>query len=323
MNLQQLRHLVALHDTGSFSRAAEQLHLTQPALSRSIQLLEEELGVALIDRIGKRNEFTAFGKAVLARARRVVSETEELKRSARLLQEGLTGSLRVGMAPGAAALFMRHTLKSFATQYPKIRLHVAQGATEPLLEQLARKQLDAVVADARAVAPSEELVLEPLPDMPAGCLCRAGHPLLAQQPVRIEELMRYPVAAPHLSLEIARIFVERHGPAAHPDQLVTLRCDSVSTLLQVAAETDAICLGIYAAALEPLARGELVTLALAPSLEASARYGVVCLAGRTAPPALDLLRGMLADEIERVQGELLLLQKPTQQGRSRRPRRGA
>ncbi|HSV61209.1 MAG TPA: LysR family transcriptional regulator [Variovorax sp.] len=320
MNLQQLRHLVALHETGSFSRAAEQLHLTQPALSRSIQLLEEELGVSLIDRIGKRNEFTAFGKAVLARARRVVFEAEELKRSALLLQEGLAGSLRVGMAPGAAALFMRHALKSFATGYPQIRLQIGQGSTEALLEQLRRKQLDAVVADSRAVTPSEDLVLEQLPDMAAGCLCRAGHPLLALQPITIEQLARYPVAAPHLSSEIARIFVERHGAAAHPDRLVTLRCDSVATLLQVVAETDAVCLSIYAAGLDGLARGELVRLTLAQSLEASARYGVVSLAGRTPPPALDLLRGMLVAEIERVQGELLRL--PAQPARAR-TRRGA
>jgi DNA-binding transcriptional LysR family regulator len=318
MNLQQLRHLVALHDTGSFSRAAEQLHLTQPALSRSIQLLEEELGVSLLDRIGKRNEFTAFGKAVLARARRVVFEAEELKRSARLLQEGLTGSLRVGMAPGPAALFMRHVFKRFATEYPQIRLHIAQGATEALLEQLGRKQLDAVVADSRAVAPSEDLVLEQLPDMAAGCLCRAGHPLLAVQAVTIEHLVRYPIAAPHLSAEIARIFVERHGAAAHPDRLVTLRCDSVATLLQVVAETDAVCLGIYAAGLDALARGELRVLTLAQSLEAAARYGIVCLAGRTAPPALDLMRGMLTEETGRIQRELLALHEPRPRLRRRR-----
>lgn len=304
MNLQQLRHLVALHETGSFSRAAEQQHLTQPALSRSIQLLEEELGVALIDRIGKRNEFTAYGKAVLARARQVVFEAEELKRSAQLLQEGKSGSLRVGMAPGPAALFMHCVLKGFALRYPKIRLHVAQGATDALVEQLERKQLDAVVADMRAVDPSAHLALDRLPDVAAGCLCRAGHPLLAQQPVSIKQLARYPVAAPSLSAEIARLFVQRHGAAAHPDRLVTLRCDSVPTLLQVAAETDAVCVGIYAAALELLDAGRLQVLALEPSLEASACYGIVTLEGRTPPPALALLRELLMQESARIEPAL-------------------
>ncbi|WP_281078529.1 LysR family transcriptional regulator, partial [Variovorax paradoxus] len=65
MNLQQLEHLLVLAETGSFSRASEKVHLTQPALSRSIQMLEQELGMPLIDRIGKRNELTPFGAMVL------------------------------------------------------------------------------------------------------------------------------------------------------------------------------------------------------------------------------------------------------------------
>lgn len=302
MNLQQLRHLIALFETGSFSRAAEQTHLTQPALSRSIQLLEEELGVPLIDRVGKRNEFTAYGKVVLARARRVVFEAEELKRSTLLLREGSVGRLRVGLTTTPSALFMLQVLKTFAMSHPKIHLEIAQGATSTLLEQLERKQLDAVVADARAVPPSEDLAMESLPSLEAGCLCRAGHPLLQEaRPVSLQQLTRYPVAATYLSEEVGRIFVERHGGAAHPDQLVTLRCDSISTLLQVAAETDTVCLAVYATALDQLASGTLKVLAITPSLEASAHYGIVSLAGRTAPPALNLLRSVLTSESVRIQ----------------------
>lgn len=323
MNLQQLHHLVALHDTGSFSRAAEQLHLTQPALSRSIKQLEQELGLALLDRVGKRNSFTAFGDAVLARARRIVFESAELKRSAQLLQEGQGGALHVGMAPGPAALLMHGTLKRFASTYPAIRLHIAQGATAALVEQLGDKALDAVVADARAIPPSEELALEHLTDMPAGCLCRAGHPLLSLRSVGIEDLARYPVAAPPLSSEIARIFVERHGAAAHPQRLVTLRCDSVSTLVQVALQTDAVYVGIYAAALEPLMQRKLRILAVQPSMEASARYSIVALAGRTPPPALGLLRSMLAQETAGILGKLAGLPGSPRQRRDKAAKKKA
>ena len=71
MNLRQMEHLLALADSGSFSRAAESSHLTQSALSRSIQSLEEELGGALFDRIGKRNALTPLGHLAVQRARRV------------------------------------------------------------------------------------------------------------------------------------------------------------------------------------------------------------------------------------------------------------
>ena len=73
MTLVQLRHLTSLAQTGSFRRSAEALFLTQPALSRSIQALEEELGQRLFDRIGWRSELTPFGREVLARAKRLIT----------------------------------------------------------------------------------------------------------------------------------------------------------------------------------------------------------------------------------------------------------
>lgn len=88
MNLRNLEHWLALAEAGSFSRAAEKLHITQSALSRSIQALEEELGGALVDRIGKRNELTPLGRSVLERARRIVHEAGELRVGAALLQQG-------------------------------------------------------------------------------------------------------------------------------------------------------------------------------------------------------------------------------------------
>ncbi|WP_157991659.1 LysR family transcriptional regulator, partial [Caldimonas tepidiphila] len=72
MTLVQLRHLISLAESGSFSRSAEALCLTQPALSRSILALEQELGQPLFDRIGRRSELTPFGREALARARQLV-----------------------------------------------------------------------------------------------------------------------------------------------------------------------------------------------------------------------------------------------------------
>src|SRR6478672_11839932 len=105
MNLQQIDHLLALAETGSFSRASEKVHLSQPALSRSIRMLEEELGMQLVDRIGKRNELTPFGAMVLARAKRISMEAHELKRSAALLNDGLSGSVKLGLGGAPSALF--------------------------------------------------------------------------------------------------------------------------------------------------------------------------------------------------------------------------
>ena len=100
MTLVQLRHLVALAATGSFSKAAQSQFLTQPALSRSIKALEDELGVPLFDRIGRRIELTPFGRETLARAKQVLGDAEELQASGDRLRAGDAGVLRVGMGSG-------------------------------------------------------------------------------------------------------------------------------------------------------------------------------------------------------------------------------
>ncbi|MFM7704243.1 MAG: LysR family transcriptional regulator, partial [Rubrivivax sp.] len=104
MTLVQLRHLIALAETGSFSRAAERVHLTQSALSRSIQSLEEELGVALVDRVGRRAELTPVGRETLEEARRLVLDAQDLQERAVAVSRGRLGTLRLGMGSGPAAL---------------------------------------------------------------------------------------------------------------------------------------------------------------------------------------------------------------------------
>ena len=106
MNIKHLEHLLALADTGSFSRAAEKLFITQSALSRSIQSLEGDLGAKVLDRIGKRNELTPLGLDVVARARHIVRDAAELRHSAQLLQQGGQGSVSVGLGSGPGALLM-------------------------------------------------------------------------------------------------------------------------------------------------------------------------------------------------------------------------
>lgn len=297
MNLSQLNHLIALYELGSFSRAAERLHLTQPALSRSVQALEAELGVALIDRVGKRNEFTQFGKTVVARARRVAHEADELKRSAVLLREGAMGSVRIGLSSGPAALLMVPLLKFMANAYPAVHLSLVQGPIAMQVAALHDKALDALVVDSRALVPAVDLQVEQLPDVHAGFLCRSGHPLCSLERITLAQLVKFPVASSPLSDEVARALVERYGPGGHPDSLVTLRCEHLASLLEVTLQTDAVYLGTLASARAALDAGLLVNLPMAMPLLSSARYALVSLLGRTEPPALNIVRRFVVDQI--------------------------
>lgn len=96
-----------------------------------------------------------------------------------------------------------------------------------------------------------------------------------------------PLASTPLSDEVARILMERYGPRAHPALCVTLRCDEIPSLVEVARHSDAVVLAIRAAA------PDLVELRMKPALDATARFGLVTLAGRTEAPALPLVRQMM------------------------------
>ena len=289
MNIKHLEHLLALADTGSFSRAAEKLFLTQSALSRSIQSLEDELGAKVLDRIGKRNELTPLGQDVVARARHIVREAAELRQSAKLLQDGGRGSISVGLGSGPAALLLVPLMCAASTR-AGMRVAVTQGPVELQILQLRSRQLDAMVVDMRRVIPATDLNIESLAELRGGLVVRAGHPLAAQKSVTLADVRRYPVASTPLSDEVARALVDQFGPQANPSEMVTLRCDDVASLVQTAAQTDAIFLGVIATARSGLADGSLVELALAPALRATARLAYVTLAGRTEAPAMAYFR---------------------------------
>lgn len=299
MNLRQLEHWLALAETGSFSRAALKLHMTQSALSRSIQTLEDELGGPLVDRIGKRNELTPLGQVVLERARRIVHEASELKQDATLLQRGGLVGLKLGLGSGPGALLMTPWLVYMARHHPEVKVSVTRGPTESQLKQLRERALDVLVVDLRRVAPADDLNIGPVFAMPAGMVCRAHHPLLMQYPdsVPFEAILAYPIASIPLSIEVARLMVARYGSQGSPDQLITLKCEEIASLLQTVRQTDAIYLGILGAAEQDLARGDLLELRVDPPLNAHATLGMVTLAGRTELPDMRVFRDFLVNRI--------------------------
>lgn len=289
MTLVQLRHLIELAATASFSQAAFKLHLTQPALSRSIKALEDELGQPLFDRVGRKNEITAFGLHVVQRARALVDEANELRQTSVQLQKGEIGQFRIGMGSGPGAMLMTPMLMLMATQYPRAHIDVSRGNTALLVQALRERFLDALVLDIRSLAPSVDLKVEEIHEMAGAFMCRPGHPLAKKRSVPFAMLRDYPVASTPLSDEVARILVERFGPQAHPDQLVNLRSEEISSLLDVARTSDAVVLAIRAAA------PDLLELPVSPALDARARFGLVTVASRSEPPLLDKVRTLMRE----------------------------
>lgn len=302
MNLNHLRHLVALADHQSFRKAADSLCLTQPALSRSLQALEQELGVRLIDRLGKRNFLTAHGRQVVAHARRMLFEAAELQRGIRQLEAGQLGDLSIGLGPTPAGILMVPFLRHMATEHPRVRVKVARGAVNMLLQSLREEAVDIIVIDHRALAVADDLQIELLPPLPGGFVCRDGHPLLEHARVDLQAVRSYPVASMPLSDEIARNLVTELGIDAHPNRLMTINCEDVSGMLEVVEATDAVFFGIFASARAHLANGRLHELRVQPHVERTGHYALVSLAGRSESPALGLFRRFVHEHFKECSG---------------------
>jgi DNA-binding transcriptional LysR family regulator len=293
MNIKHLEHLLALADTGSFSRAAEKLFITQSALSRSIQSLEGDLGARVLDRIGKRNELTPLGLDVVARARHIVRDAAELRHSAQLLQQGGKGSVSVGLGSGPGALLTIPLMCAAAGHYPGMKVAITRGPTELQIQQLRSRQLDAMVVDMRRVTPATDLNIESLGDIRADFVVNAIHPLAAKRSVSFQDITQYPVASTPLSDEVVRLLVDQYGVLANPSTMVTLLCEDVASLLATVAQTQAIYLGVVAAAKAGLQDRSFIELPIKPKLKAAARFAYVTLAGRTEAPVMDWFRGFV------------------------------
>ncbi|WP_312538292.1 MULTISPECIES: LysR family transcriptional regulator [Achromobacter] len=298
MNLKQLEHLLAVAEAGSFSRAAERLHLTQSALSRSVRLLEEDLGALLLDRMGKRTELTPLGQTVAGRARRILFESAELRRSAELLTLGDQGTLVIGLGSGPAAMLMTPLLTHVAQRHPQLHLEIMRGSLEAHLELLRERRLDALVVDTRGIVPAADLRIESVSQMRAGFICRCGHPLASQtQAPRFAEIVAYPLASTFLAADTERILVEHFGLEPDPRTSLRLRCDEIGSLLEAVRLSDAIFLGIVGAAQAGIAAGELMELPTDPPLLSHALFALVTLTGRTEAPAMGLLRAFMAQRL--------------------------
>ncbi len=287
MTLIQLKHFIALAQQGSFVRAARVLHMTQPALSRSIKGLETDLGRLLFDRIGRRIELTPFGQKTLDRAQALIDDAAGLVGSGKGLQAEDTGRIRLGLSSGPGAVLSAALLAHFAQRFPRLHLDIVRANTSTLAHMLRDRQVDALVADVRALQPAPDLTVGEVQELEGGFLVRPGHPLSRRRQVTLKQVRDFPLASTQLSDEMARILVERYGEEAHPQTLVRLTSDEITHLQEMALQTDAVVLAVYAAC------PDLVPIKVQPALDARARFALVTLSRRSEAPHLEEIRAVI------------------------------
>jgi len=186
MELRHLRYFVAVAEELHFRRAAERLHIAQPAVSEQIRRLEDELGVRLFDRSQRNVSLTDAGTVLLPEARRVLRQAEAARLAARSARERPGFVLRIGYVPSSLPAGIPRALHRVATAIPRLETTMAPGTGFELVEAVREGELDAAVVS--LPAPTDGLRVTPLGDQRAVAVFPVGHPQAVSPEVRLEQI---------------------------------------------------------------------------------------------------------------------------------------
>jgi DNA-binding transcriptional LysR family regulator len=186
--LRLIRYFVAVAEEGNFTRAAERLHMAQPPLSAAVRQLEQQLGVALLDRSSRQVRLTAAGEQLLERGRDLLAHADTVVRDVQAVERSPTGLLRGGLSPAARFGLVPELLERWSTAAPGVMLHTSEDTTGALLRGVRNGRLDlAVVFCPPDVSGVASMCLR---DEPAVVHVRDDHALASRTHVALHELAK-------------------------------------------------------------------------------------------------------------------------------------
>jgi LysR family cys regulon transcriptional activator len=194
MKLQQLRYLREVAKRGlNLSEAAEALHTSQPGISKQIRQLEDELGVDILVRHGKRVvEVTEPGRAILGIADRILQDADNLRQVAREFRDQAAGTLTIATTHTQARYSLPKVVNAFKQRYPKVRLTLKQGSPPQLAEMVLAGEADIAIAT-EAIDQYPKLLALAGYQWRHCVVVPAKHPLLKEQRITLEMLAQYPI----------------------------------------------------------------------------------------------------------------------------------
>ncbi len=191
MNLHHLKIFLAVAETGNFSRAAEILHISQPAVSVQVKKLEEELGIPLLEHMGKTVHLTHAGLFLRDNARHLFRQADEMEEQLAQFRGITTGTLRLGASTTPGAYLLPFHLPVFQARFPKVNLFLQLGNTRAIQADLLNNSVDLAVLGEDEL-PLPELITEKLVDDELVLIGAASHPLAGTAPVKWEDVITYP-----------------------------------------------------------------------------------------------------------------------------------
>lgn len=324
----RLRHLLALVKHAHFGRAARVLGISQPALTQSIQALEAELGVKLVDRQRGAITLTVFGDLVAERVRSLLSQETDLRREIALLAGLETGSLKIALGPYPSVISGYAGTARLLTRHPKIDIAVRVTGWRNVLDHVRARAADIGIAELGGLHGNEEFATELIGQHPGRFFCRPGHRILESPQVSLPQLLEFPWVTTRLPLRVAGNLPPSLGAAGKIDALngdfvPAIEIDVPIQLAGFLAGSDALIIASLTIMERELLAGDVVLVpATLPDLRAG--YGFIYLKNRSlAPAALAYMQEVRAVEADIVKREAVLAERFADSSRKNSKKRGA
>ncbi len=301
LDLKRLSHLLALADERHFARAADRVHLSQPAFSRSIQAIERAVGMPLFDRAAGAVKATPAGQFLIERARELLFDARCLQRDAALYRDSQLGDTAFGAGFYPAASLMPAVMLALRRQHPGVGLRLQCNHWSLLLERLLTEELEFFVAEVSDLPTEPRIEVEPLGRQQVQLFARQGHPL-AGQPCSFAQVWQAGLAGPKLTSAAKALVTHLLGlpPGQAPE--LAIECDQVPLLRALALGSDTVVAAPQAGLDDELRAGLIVRLEIHDLPPVYSEIGLVTLRKRTPSPmaqrAIDcvreIARGVLA-----------------------------
>lgn len=234
MNERDFRYLVAIGQTGNLGLAAAQVHVTQPALTKCIDRLEAELGVALFERRGRQIVPTEAGGILIRRAKGLLHDIAGVQRELREHALGASGHVRLGAAATATETMLPAVIRRVQRETPGITLELMVAMSDVLRDALREDRLDLLVSPA---TDDSEFVCEPILDDHVVVVASRDH-ALARGPRRLADLARYPWVLPPSTVALRRWLERAFESAGLPPPSVKVEVNSLTLMPTLIRGTD-------------------------------------------------------------------------------------
>jgi len=244
IDLKRLHHARTLARCQNFALAAKELTLSQSALTRSIQSLEEELGVQLFIRERKGTKPTQFGIKLLEHGEVISNQIIQLEREMQDMQGMRSGVLNLGAGPAVARTLLGASVGKFNTKYPNIDINIKLNDIPTLYDQLLQRKIEFIVGDPLYIDGHQSLGIQALPQQPIYFFCRQNHPILQLDTLTLAEIFKYPFAAPYMASHYKQALIKRFKLGNIKSERFSsscdIECDNLDTIETIVQHSDVI-----------------------------------------------------------------------------------